>query len=219
MKYQHWIFDLDGTVIDTLKDLYGAVNDTLKTFHLPTITLSETKAFIGGGARQFIRSALKDHGKDEAFFESFFAEYMIRYEAFQKLGSQPYPGMLALLTQLKQEGIRTYIFSNKPHELAVQVIDKVFPGLFVGVMGHKPKALPKPDPTQFFIFAQDHQIDLTKSVMIGDGIPDIQFGQQVNIPTIAVGYGYTDPSILLSYQPTVYVEKVAAIYPTVLKLA
>jgi phosphoglycolate phosphatase len=218
MNIRHWIFDLDGTVVDTLRDLHAAVNTTLVTFNLETITLDETKAFIGSGAKQFVRAALKSHGQDEGFFNRFYEAYMVHYEAYQLQGSHPYAGVTALLNQLKVEGKFAYIFSNKPHDLAVQLIAQVFPGMFAAVHGHKPNTPPKPDPTMFYEFVKLNQIDLSASVMIGDGIPDLQLGRIVGIPTVAVRYGYTDGELLKTYEPDAMVNQVEEIYPTVIKL-
>lgn len=212
---KHWIFDLDGTVIDTVRDLSRAISDTLIAFDLPPVTLEETKSFIGGGARQFVNLALKGKGEDPVFFERFFAAYMVRYEAYQLQGSHAYPGMKALLSQLKASGIATYIFSNKPHALTVQLIAVVFPNLFTGVHGHLPGTAPKPDRTMYDIFAAKHRINPLESVFIGDSPPDIEMGQRLGMPTVAVSYGYTDVSILKAYHPTVIVDTVQAIYPAV----
>lgn len=210
---KHIIFDLDGTLVDTVFDLARALSDTLSEFDLPPVTVAQTKTYIGGGTNQFIETALKPYGKDQQFFKAFMAAYMVRYEAYQKQGSLIYPGIRDLLTILKKQQRKLYVFSNKPHALTVQLMDLIFPHTFDGVHGHKPGTLPKPDPTMFFAFAQSHQVDLATSVIIGDGTYDILFGQRLNIPTIAVGYGYTNKQDLLNLKPTVFVETVAEIYP------
>ena len=198
----HFIFDLDGTLLDTAPDLARAIQDTLIAFGLPPVTLQETKQFIGGGARQFVHAALKGKGDDPVFFETFFAAYMIRYEAYQLEVTSIYPGIMPLLKTIQQLGHHAYIFSNKPHDLTVKLIDKVFPSLFKGVHGHVPGTLPKPDRTMFDQFARRHDIHLPTSVFIGDAPPDVLMGRTLGIPTIAVTYGYTDIAILKSYHPT-----------------
>jgi phosphoglycolate phosphatase len=212
---KHWIFDLDGTVIDTVIDLARAISDTLVDFDLPPVTVEETKRFLGGGARQFVQLALSGKNDDPVFFKTFFAAYLVRYQAYQLQGSHPYSGVKALLTHLKQTGMKTYIFSNKPHDLTIQLIDVVFPGLFTGVHGHIPGTPLKPDPTMYYPFASTYGIDPKEAVFIGDSPPDIEMGQRLGMPTVAVSYGYTELSVLTSYQPTVIVDTVEAIYDAV----
>ena len=204
---KHYIFDLDGTLLDTAPDLARAIQDTLMAFGLPSITLQETKTFIGGGARQFVKAALKGKGDDPTFFETFFSAYMIRYEAYQLEVVSIYPGIIDVLKTIQVRGHHAYIFSNKPHALTVKLIDRVFPQFFKGVHGHVPGTLPKPDRVMFDRFALSHHIHLPESVFIGDAPPDILMGQILGIPSVAVTYGYTDTTVLASYHPTKIVNR------------
>ncbi len=215
---KHYIFDLDGTLLDTVPDLTRAIQDTLIAFGLPSVTLEETKTFIGGGAPQFVQAALKGKGDDPVFFETFFAAYMIRYEAYQLEYARIYPGILSLLKSIQHQGHYAYVFSNKPHALTVTLINQIFPGLFKGVHGHIPHTLPKPDRTMFDRFAASHQINLAESVFIGDAPPDILMGQTLGIPTIALTYGYSTVEVLKSHHPTFILDTADAILPTIKKI-
>jgi phosphoglycolate phosphatase len=218
MVMKHLIFDLDGTVIDTLTDLARAISDTLVSFNLPPITKKETEQLLGGGARQFVKGALKGKGDDPVFFETFFQAYLIKYKAYQLTASKPYPGMVALLKRLKEEGYQNFIFSNKPHEFSQLLIQAVLPDLFKDVHGHKFGTKPKPDTTEFFKFAHINQIDVKQSVFIGDSTFDIEMGKHLGMPTIAVTYGYMPKEALIPLQPDYLVDHVDDIYMAIKQL-
>lgn len=215
---KHWIFDLDGTLLDTAPDLARAIQDTLLAFHLPSVTLEETKTFIGGGARQFVKAALKGKGEDPVFFEEFYAAYMIRYEAYQLANARIYPGIQEVLSYIQKHRLNAYVFSNKPHSLTVQLIQHVFPNIFKGVHGHIPGTLPKPDRTMFDAFATLHQLNLKEAVMIGDAPPDILFAKKLGIPCLALSYGYSELHALNELHPTRILNTAKEIIPAIQQL-
>ena len=218
MNLKNIIFDLDGTIIDTLVDLARALSDTLVEFGLPPVTLAQTRKLLGGGARQFVHGALKEKGDDPVFFETFFTVYMARYKTYQLEQSNPYPGMVELLQWLKDHGIRSFIFSNKPHDFSIDLISHRLPSYFTGVHGHKPNTLPKPDRTMYDLFAKEHGIDHTASVFVGDSEFDIEMGKRLGMPAIAVSYGYVDKPILETYQPDYLVDTVEELKALIISL-
>lgn len=212
MTSYNLIFDLDGTVVDTLVDLHRAITDTLEAFGKPRHAMETTRGLLGGGARQFVRGALGPQGDDPVFFETFFTAYMERYRTYQVEQSMPYPGMIDLLTWCKNNHHRAFIFSNKPHDLSVALIEQRLPGYFTGVHGHKPNTKPKPDRTMYDLFAKEHHIDASTSFFIGDSEFDIEMGRRLGMPTIAVSYGYVDKAILKTFHPDYLVDDVPALF-------
>lgn len=201
MHIKHIIFDLDGTLVDTLADLTRAISDTLVAFGMAPITRQQTESYIGKGARHFVKLALKEKGDDPVFFDTFYADYMIRYKAYQLDDSKPYPGIQSLVDTLKTQGRKLYVFSNKPHEITELLMEAVFPNQFDGVHGHKPNTLAKPDTTEYAKFAAIHHIDAKQAVFIGDSIYDVMMGQNLSMKTIAVTYGYMEKHRLVESHP------------------
>jgi phosphoglycolate phosphatase len=218
MNIHHIIFDLDGTLIDTLGDLTRAISDTLVAFGLPPNDRKQTESYIGKGAINFVRLALKDKAEDPVFFETFYASYMVRYQAYQLEDSKPYPGIQKLLHDLKKAGKKLYVFSNKPHMITELLMNAVFPGQFEGVHGHKPNTLAKPDITEYLKFASFHQIDPKHAVFIGDSIYDVMMGQNLSMKTIAVSYGYMEKSRLIACNPDRLVDSADAILEAIYAL-
>jgi phosphoglycolate phosphatase len=218
MTLHHIIFDLDGTLVDTLSDLTRAISDTLVAFGFPPVSRKETESYIGQGAKHFVKLALKDHADDPVFFQTFYDAYMIRYQAYQLEDSKPYPGIVDVLTRLRQEGKKLYVFSNKPHHITELLIDAVFPCMFDGVHGHKPNTKAKPDTTEYLKFAQIHQIASESSVFIGDSIYDVIMGKNLAMKTIALTYGYMEKEKLIESKPDVIVDHPTDIYPAIKKL-
>jgi len=138
MKYKYILFDMDGTVLDTLTDLTNAVNYSLEQFSLPLRTDREIRSFLGSGARQLIKSsAPADY--DAALFEELLAFYKEWYDSHCIIETAPYPGMLELMERLRREGCKLAIISNKPHSAVAELAEHFFPGLLELAIGEKPE--------------------------------------------------------------------------------
>lgn len=218
MNIHHIIFDLDGTLVDTLGDLTRAISDTLVAFGLLAIDRKQTESYIGKGAKHFVTLALKDKADDPVYFDTFYAAYMIRYKAYQLEDSKPYLGINELIKTLKSEGKKLYVFSNKPHEITELLMDAVFPGQFDGVHGHKPNTLAKPDTTEYLKFAAIHHIDPLQAVFIGDSTYDVMMGKNLKMKTIAVSYGYMEKQRLVESNPDRLVSSPSAILKAIRSL-
>lgn len=190
--YKACIFDLDGTLTDTLDSLTFSVNETLKEMELPPITREECRMFVGNGSRVLLEKALKAAGeKDLTRLE----EAMLRYDRIFQTGCTyhvvPYDGIRELLAALKAAGIRTAVLSNKPDRDAVSVVEEIFgTDTFQWVQGQKEGVPRKPDPSAALEIAGKLQADVSETLYVGDSEVDIATGRAAGMKTIGVSWGF-----------------------------
>jgi phosphoglycolate phosphatase len=193
------IFDLDGTLLDTLPDITRAINDALKAEGYGySFNLDEAKGLIGGGADRLIRKALKDKGKDEKRFDRLKKAYMPLYKAYQEDTTAPFKGIKDALSLLKSKGIRMFVISNKPDELAKIIVPHYLPSCFEGVQGQQEGALPKPDPSSTLHLIADFKLDKQETLYVGDSSFDVDTAHNALIRSVLVtwGYGYYSKELL-----------------------
>ena len=144
MKYQAILFDMDGTLLDTLTDMQAAVNYILEKYGYPTRTLEEVRRFVGNGAGPLIHRALPQGvGPDRE--AEILADYRAYYQAHNCVETRPYDGIGPLLERLRQEGVRTAVVSNKPDRTTRTLAARFFPELD-GAMGQREGIASKPAP-------------------------------------------------------------------------
>ena len=144
MKYQAILFDMDGTLLDTLTDMQAAVNYILEKYGYPTRTLEEVRRFVGNGAGPLIHRALPQ-GVDPDREAEILADYRAYYQAHNCVETRPYDGIGPLLERLRQAGVRTAVVSNKPDRTTRTLAARFFPELD-GAMGQREGIAPKPAP-------------------------------------------------------------------------
>lgn len=186
------IFDLDGTLLNTIDDLGTAANHTLAELGLPQHTLDEYRLMVGNGMRKLIMRALpQDKASDDAFVDSTLAKFLEYYAQHIDIYTKPYPGIPELIKSLSTAGFKLAVASNKIQAGAERLIEKFFPGIpFVAVMGNSPDYPLKPDAALVEYIMQKAGTDRTHTVMVGDSGTDIQTARNANIPIIAVSWGF-----------------------------
>ena len=186
------IFDLDGTLLNTIADLGNAANHTLKELGLPQHTLDEYRLMVGNGMRKLIMRALPhDKASDDTFVDSTLAKFLEYYAEHIDVYTQPYPGIPELIKALSTEGFKLAVASNKIQAGAERLIEKFFPGIpFVAVMGNSPRYPLKPDAAVVEYIMKKAGTDRAHTVMVGDSGTDIQTAQNAGIPIIAVSWGF-----------------------------
>lgn len=178
------LFDLDGTLLDTLPDIHACCNDVLRSYALPPITMEETRAFVGNGARKLCERMLKDRTE---LLDTIYPDYAERFKRYRDK-TKLYPMEIETLARLRQKGFSFAVITNKPDEAAHRVIERFF-GPEMPVAGQREGFSVKPDPalTEWMISS----LGYTKSdcVFVGDGETDIATARNVGIPVVAVLWG------------------------------
>ncbi len=212
------IFDLDGTLLDTINDIAKALNETLVSFELPPVSLYEVTSFIGDGSDMLIKRALKGDRLEAVTLLKFKKQYLSLQLTYQLERTKPFSGILTLIHSLRNQNIRLFVFSNKPHDFVVKLIEARFPNLFTAVLGQKDQAMPKPDITAFTHFAKQHQIFSGTSLFVGDSLVDITTAQNLAMNCVAVTWGYVAKETLINAKPTFVCDTTEELLTIVQKL-
>lgn len=192
------IFDLDGTLVDSLRGIALALNHALSSLGLPNHGLSKIRGFIGHGARNLIQRAAPT-GADEALLDQIEQAFKSNYEVNWPLGTTPYDGVVKLLESLQRAGHPLAVLSNKPHDFTTVIVEQVFPSIrFAAVLGQRAGIPHKPDPKGALEIAETLGWAAADCVMIGDSTMDIETGLRAGMQTIAVTWGFHDRERLLT---------------------
>ena len=195
-RYDAVIFDLDGTLLDTLADLADSANATLAHYGLPQFSREEICGFVGNGARNLIRQIVPGGEADPNYhrvldsFRAYYGEHCMD-------ATKAYPGIMPLLEWLKQENYRTAIVSNKP-DFAVKKLNQVyFDGLIEVAVGEREGIRRKPAPDSVLLALEELGISRERAVYVGDSDVDLRTAEQAGMDCIAVSWGFRDRAFLL----------------------
>ena len=191
MSYKLAIFDLDGTLLDTLDDLTDSVNHALEVFGFPKRTAAEIRSFIGNGAKMLISRSVPA-GTDEAATLAVLSAYSEWYKTHGDIKTKPYDGIMDMLRELKRRGIRLALLSNKP-DSAVQILNKrYFDGIFDFAAGERTGIPRKPAPDAIFGLLKELGFESADTVYIGDSDVDIEVARNAAMDCISVCWGFQD---------------------------
>ncbi len=186
MHFDAVIFDLDGTLIDTLEDLTWATNAALREFGLKEKTVEEVRALVGRGIRELVRDASGLEGDD---LEKCVQRFQAHYEAHLDVFTKPYGGVVELLTQLRANGIKVAVLSNKYESAAKRLCAKFFPNLIDFVIGGDHAGIAKkPDPSGAQLALR--LLRCERPIYCGDTATDIQTARAARIKCVAVSWGF-----------------------------
>ena len=187
------LFDLDGTLLDTLADLKNAVNYILNKYGYPEKSLEETKANLGFGAAELIKRSLPN-GVDSDRFAIYLEEYKAYYNAHSQIETAPYTGVLDVIRNLKGRGVKVAVVSNKP-DLAVGLLCRdYFDGLIDFSVGDRADINRKPDAAPVKLAME--KLGCEKAVFVGDSEIDVKTAQNAKLPCVSVTWGFRDKQCL-----------------------
>lgn len=192
MRYKAVLFDLDGTLLDTLSDLAGALNAARQMNGLPAQDIEQIRSYIGNGRRKLIeRSLSTDPGEyDEELAVKLLTDDSRYYNSHCMINTKPYDGIVDLIRRLKSDGIRICCVTNKADETANTLIGHFFPDMFDIVAGSVPEVPVKPDPAVVERCLIKLGLQESECVFIGDSEVDIQTAANAGMDCISVCWGY-----------------------------
>ena len=196
------IFDLDGTLLDTIADLAESANHALKQLGYPTRDVETIRTFVGNGVNKLLFRALPDEEKSEENMMRMRTHFVPYYDAHNADLSAPYPGIVALLEELQAKGLRMAVASNKYQEATVKLVKHYFPMIdFVEVLGQREGINVKPDPTIVFDILQKAGVSKEETLYVGDSGVDMQTAINAGVDAIGVTWGFRPRTELEDFHP------------------
>ena len=205
-KYKTYIFDLDGTLLSTLADLAASTNYALRTHHMPERSLDEVRRFVGNGVKKLMERAIPD-GLNNPLFEETFATFRQHYMQHNLDTTQPYPGIMQLLEQLKAEGKNIAVVSNKFYAATRELCRHFFGELVPVAIGEREDIRKKPAPDTVIEALRELGVDKEGAVYIGDSDVDIMTAKNSGMPCVSVLWGFRDKEFLLEHGATTLISK------------
>ncbi len=188
------IFDLDGTLTNTLQSIWKSANLALTDVGLPTFEVDCYRYFVGDGVNELVRRALVANGdKGLSHFEKVRERYLYHFEKYVNYEVKPYDGIRELLAELKERGILMAVNSNKPHERTVEVVEEIFgKGTFDMLVGQCDERARKPAPDGVLYIMDKLQLTSDEVIYLGDTCVDMQTGKSAGVFTIGALWGFRD---------------------------
>lgn len=205
-KYKTYIFDLDGTLLSTLADLAASTNYALRTHHMPEHSLDEVRRFVGNGVKKLMERAIPD-GLNNPLFEETFATFRQHYMQHNLDTTQPYPGIMQLLEQLKAEGKNIAVVSNKFYAATRELCRHFFGDLVPVAIGEREDIRKKPAPDTVIEALRELGVDKEGAVYIGDSDVDIMTAKNSGMPCVSVLWGFRDKEFLLEHGATTLISQ------------
>lgn len=203
--YKTYIFDLDGTLLDTLNDLHASCNYALRTHGMPERSLEEVRQFVGNGVKKLMERAIPD-GLENPLFEETLQTFRQHYLLHNLDTTLPYPGIMEMLQQLKTQGKRIAVVSNKFYAATQDLCKHFFGDTIQVAIGEREDIKKKPAPDTVLEALRQLQVTRQDAVYVGDSEVDVETARNSGIPCISVLWGFRSKSFLLSHGATTFIE-------------
>ena len=203
--YKTYIFDLDGTLLDTLNDLHASCNYALHTHGMPERSLEEVRQFVGNGVKKLMERAIPD-GLENPLFEDTLQTFRQHYLLHNLDTTLPYPGIMEMLQQLKAQGKRIAVVSNKFYAATQDLCKHFFGDTIQVAIGEREDIKKKPAPDTVLEALRQLQVTRQDAVYVGDSEVDVETARNSGIPCISVLWGFRDRTFLLEHGATTLIE-------------
>lgn len=198
MRYQTAIFDMDGTILETLEDMCASVNVTMDHVGYPRRTMDEVRRFVGNGAAKLIERCMPA-GAEDPRYPAALEFYRAYYDAHAQIKTGPYPGIPELLNKLSREGVRLAVVSNKPDEAVRALTERYFPGVFPVAIGNRDGWATKPAPDSVYEAMCLLGARRESTVYVGDSDVDVDTARNAGLDSIIVTWGFRDENFLCAH--------------------
>ena len=207
MRYHTYIFDLDGTLLDTLTDLAASCNYALRTHGMPEHSIDDVRRFVGNGVRLLMERAVPG-GAGHPDFEATFATFREHYMQHSLDTTRPYPGIPEVLAELKKRGCRLAVVSNKMMAATVELCHHFFPDTIEVAIGENEAAgiRKKPAPDTVFAALKELGVEKDGAVYVGDSDVDFRTSVNAGIPCISVLWGFRDRDFLIQHGAKTFIS-------------
>lgn len=190
------IFDLDGTLLDTLDDLCNSVNYSLRTNNFPKRSLAEVRTFVGNGIRLLIERSVPE-GTSKELIDKTFECFKTYYAVHCNDKTKTYPGVMDMLKELKKNGYKIAVLSNKAQYAVTKLCDIYFNNLLDDAVGARENVAKKPSPDALYICAENNNINLNNVIYVGDSDVDVATANNAGVKGIAVTWGFRSRELLI----------------------
>ena len=211
-EFETYVFDLDGTLLETLKDLAASTNYALRTHNMPEHSIEDVRMFVGNGVKKLMERAIPN-GIENPQFEDVYATFRQHYLEHNLDTTKPYEGIPELLAELKARGKKLAIVSNKFYAATQELARHFFPDTIEVAIGERENIKKKPAPDTVIEALRQLGASRETAVYIGDSDVDIMTAKNCNMPCVSVLWGFRDKEFLMEHGATFFVKKPCQLLP------